>query len=147
MTSHSNRRDVLKATAISTAALAAVPVLAQRSAVPDPQTRYPTEPFGEQRQKWPALQRDMRPVPDCGETTYRGSGRLAGRKALLTGGDSGIGRAVAIAFSREGADIAINYYPTEEPDAQDLARLLRGEGRKVVLIPATSPMPTSAAVS
>jgi NAD(P)-dependent dehydrogenase (short-subunit alcohol dehydrogenase family) len=101
----------------------------------DPQTKYTSEPFPEQKQKWPALQREMKPVPDCGEASYRGSGRLTGRKALLTGADSGIGRAAAIAFSREGADIAINYYPTEEPDAQDVARLLRGEGRKVVLIP------------
>ncbi|MGF7147279.1 NAD(P)-dependent dehydrogenase (short-subunit alcohol dehydrogenase family) [Sphingomonas zeicaulis] len=135
MVDSSNRRDILKATAMSTAALAAGPAFAASGATADPKTRYPTEPFAEQKQKWPALQRDMRPVPDCGEASYRGSGRLAGRKALLTGGDSGIGRAAAIAFSREGADVAINYYPTEEPDAQDVARLLRGEGRKIVLIP------------
>jgi len=102
---------------------------------PDPKTKFRSEPFPEQKQPWPALQRDMKPVPDCGEASYRGSGRLAGRKALVTGGDSGIGRAAVIAFSREGADVAINYYPTEEPDAQDVAKLLRGEGRKVVLIP------------
>jgi NAD(P)-dependent dehydrogenase (short-subunit alcohol dehydrogenase family) len=101
----------------------------------DPQDKYPRPPFPEQRQKWPALQREMTPVPDCGETSYRGSNRLAGRKALLTGADSGIGRAAAIAFAREDADIAINYYPTEEPDAQDVAKLLRGEGRKVTLLP------------
>jgi NAD(P)-dependent dehydrogenase (short-subunit alcohol dehydrogenase family) len=77
----------------------------------------------------------MKPVPDSGEASYRGSGRLTGRMALVTGGDSGIGRAAVIAFAREGADVAINYYPTEEPDAQDVARLLRGEGHKVVLIP------------
>ncbi len=101
----------------------------------DPQSKFTSEPFKEQPQKWPGLQREMTPVPDCGETSYQGSGRLSGRKALVTGGDSGIGRAAAIAFSREGADIAINYFPSEEPDAQDVAKLLRGEGRKVVLIP------------
>jgi NAD(P)-dependent dehydrogenase (short-subunit alcohol dehydrogenase family) len=133
-----NRRDLLKGAAVAGAATAAAPAFAQ-SATPappaDPQTKYTRTPFAEQPQKWPALQRNMRPVPDCGEASYRGTGRLQGRKALLTGADSGIGRAAAIAFSREGADIAINYYPTEEPDAQDVARLLRSEGRKVTLLP------------
>ncbi|SDA22652.1 SDR family oxidoreductase [Sphingomonas sp. NFR15] len=136
MTDDTTRRAMLKGAAVAGAGLAAAPALAQAARpAPDPKTKFRSEPFPEQRQPWPALQRDMKPVPDCGEASYRGSGRLAGRKALVTGGDSGIGRAAVIAFAREGADVAINYYPTEEPDAQDVARLLRGEGRKVVLIP------------
>jgi len=136
MTDETTRRAMLKGAAVAGAGLAAAPALAQTGrTAPDPKTKFRSEPFPEQKQPWPALQRDMKPVPDCGEASYRGSGRLAGRKALVTGGDSGIGRAAVIAFSREGADVAINYYPTEEPDAQDVAKLLRGEGRKVVLIP------------
>ncbi len=77
----------------------------------------------------------MTPRPDHGETSYQGSGRLVGRKALITGGDSGIGRAVAIAFAREGADIAINYLPVEEPDAREVIELIRAEQRKTVAIP------------
>jgi hypothetical protein len=77
----------------------------------------------------------MDPRPDHGEKSYRGSGRLVGRKALLTGGDSGIGRAAAIAFAREGADVAINYLPVEESDAREVVELIRAEGRKAVAIP------------
>ena len=100
----------------------------------DPRTRFPNDQPA-QEQAWPGLQRDMTPRPDCGETSYRGTGRLAGRRALITGGDSGIGRAVAVAYAREGADIVINYLPQEEPDAVEVIRLIRGEGRKAVAIP------------
>jgi hypothetical protein len=77
----------------------------------------------------------MDPKPDHGETSYRGSGRLAGRKALITGGDSGMGRAAAIAHAREGADVAINFYPTEEPDAHEVIQLIEEAGRTGVAIP------------
>jgi NAD(P)-dependent dehydrogenase (short-subunit alcohol dehydrogenase family) len=101
----------------------------------DPRTKYPKPPFKEQTQSWPGLAGKMSPKPDHGETSYRGSGRLAGRKALITGGDSGMGRAAAIAYAREGADVAINYFPTEEPDAREVIELIQGEGRKGVAIP------------
>jgi NAD(P)-dependent dehydrogenase (short-subunit alcohol dehydrogenase family) len=96
---------------------------------------YPKPPFERQKQPFPGLASKMVPVPDHGETSYQGSSRLEGRKALVTGGDSGIGRAVAIAFAREGADVAINYLPEEEPDAREVVDLLRSEGRKIIAIP------------
>jgi NAD(P)-dependent dehydrogenase (short-subunit alcohol dehydrogenase family) len=77
----------------------------------------------------------MNPRPDHGEDSYKGSGRLVGRKTLITGGDSGMGRAAAIAYAREGADIAISYYPTEEPDAREVIDLIKKEGRKAIPIP------------
>jgi NAD(P)-dependent dehydrogenase (short-subunit alcohol dehydrogenase family) len=77
----------------------------------------------------------MDPRPDHGETSYKGAGRLAGRRALITGGDSGIGRAAAIAYAREGADLAINYLPAEEPDAREVLDLVRAAGRKAVALP------------
>jgi NAD(P)-dependent dehydrogenase (short-subunit alcohol dehydrogenase family) len=77
----------------------------------------------------------MDPRPDHGEKSYKGSGRLAGRKALITGGDSGMGRAAAIAYAREGADVAINYFPTEEPDAQEVIALIKAEGRIGLALP------------
>jgi NAD(P)-dependent dehydrogenase (short-subunit alcohol dehydrogenase family) len=101
----------------------------------DPTTKYPQPPFKGQIQEWPGLASKMDPRPDHGETSYKGSGRLAGRKALITGGDSGMGRAAAIAYAREGADVAINYYPTEEPDAQEVIALIKAEGRKAIAIP------------
>ena len=104
-------------------------------AIGNPAEQYPKPPFKKQSQEWPGLASKMDPKPDHGEQSYRGSGRLAGRKALVTGGDSGIGRAAAIAFAREGADVAINYLPAEEPDAREVVELIRAAGRKAVAIP------------
>ena len=101
----------------------------------NPLKKYPCPPFEAQFQPWPGLASKMTPRPDHGETSYKGSGRLLGRKALITGGDSGMGRAAAIAYAREGADVAINYYPTEEPDAREVVALIQAAGRKAVPIP------------
>ncbi|WP_277749277.1 SDR family oxidoreductase [Paracnuella aquatica] len=101
----------------------------------DPTTKYPKPPFKSQSQPWPGLASKMEPRPDHGEQSYKGSGRLQGRKALITGGDSGMGRAAAIAFAREGADVAINYLPAEEPDAREVIALIKAEGRKGIAIP------------
>jgi NAD(P)-dependent dehydrogenase (short-subunit alcohol dehydrogenase family) len=101
----------------------------------NPVTRYPKPPFKKQSQPWPGLAGKMEPPPDHGESSYKGSGRLAGRKALITGGDSGMGRAAAIAYAREGADVAINYLPAEEPDAQEVIALIKKEGRTGLAIP------------
>src|ERR1043166_7194738 len=101
----------------------------------DPKTKYPKPPFTEQSQPWPGLASRMEPRPDHGERSYKGSGRLLGRRGLVTGGDSGMGRAAAIAFAREGADVAINYFPTEQPDADEVIALIKEAGSKPVAIP------------
>ena len=101
----------------------------------NPLTQYPKPPFPRQPQDRPGTVEDMEPRPDHGEESYVGFGRLEDRKALITGGDSGIGRAAAIAFAREGADVAINYLPSEEANAQQVIKLIEAEGRKGIAIP------------
>ncbi|MBB3444062.1 SDR family oxidoreductase [Rhizobium sp. BK379] len=98
----------------------------------NPLHQYPQPEFPQQPQPVPGLASKVQPVPDHGETSYKGSGRLAGRKALVTGGDSGIGRAAAIAFAREGADVVINYLPQEQSDADEVISLIEAEGRRAI---------------
>ena len=136
-----SRRQVLSGLGASLAMAAVSPLSAAAAAAPvadklvDPTTKYPKPPFKGQTQPWPGLVSQMDPRPDHGETSYKGSGRLAGRKALITGGDSGMGRAAAIAYAREGADVAINYLPAEEADAKEVIALIKKEGRKGIAIP------------
>ncbi|MGO9421733.1 SDR family oxidoreductase [Roseiarcus sp.] len=137
-----SRRHVVGAGGASFAAAAAGPAFAQNDRPPtgpaeltDPKTRYPKPPFKRQEQPWPGLANRMDPRPDHGEETYRGSGRLSGRKALITGGDSGMGRAAAIAFARKDADVAIDHLPAEQPDAAEVLDLIRKEGRIGLSIP------------
>ena len=141
-----SRRDVIAGVATGLAAAASISASAQAAtsssrpvrasgALENPVDAYPKPPFPRQVQDPPGLASRMTPKPDHGETSYKGSGRLAGRKALITGGDFGMGRAAAIAFAREGADVAINYLPVEEPDAKEVVELIRAEGTKAVPIP------------
>jgi hypothetical protein len=94
----------------------------------NPVTQYPSPKFPAQTQPEPGLAKKMKPKPDHGEDSYKGLGRLKGRKALVTGADSGIGRATAIAFAREGADVVLNYLPTEEEDAKEVIELIKKTG-------------------
>ncbi|HEX8426806.1 SDR family oxidoreductase [Hymenobacter sp.] len=139
-----SRRQVLGGLGASLAAAAVPPIFSAEGAAPeastpapllDPTKTYPKPPFKGQSQPWPGLASQMDPRPDHGEKSYKGSGRLQGRKALITGGDSGMGRAAAIAYAREGADVAINYLPAEEPDAKEVIALIKAEGRKAIAIP------------
>jgi hypothetical protein len=115
---------------------------ASRLQMQDPREQFPKPPFPKQPQPAPGLASRMDPKPDHGETSYRGSGKLQGRKALVTGADSGIGRATAIAFAREGADVAIVYTPGEEADAQEVIAVIKAEGRNAVAIPGDIKDPT-----
>ena len=101
----------------------------------DPRTKYPVISPPEQEQQHPGLEIKADPVPDLGMDDYKGSGKLEGRKALITGGDSGIGAATAIAYAREGADVAIAYLPEEQPDADRIIKAIEDAGRKAVAIP------------
>src|SRR6202789_4166184 len=141
-----NRRQVVSGLGASLASITILPSLTAQtttsstpprsaSELRDPKMKYPAPPFNGQSQPWPGLASKMDPVPDHGEKSYRGSGPLAGRKALITGGDSGMGRAAAIAYAREGADVAINYFPTEEPDAREVIALIQAEGRVGLALP------------
>ena len=105
------------------------------SGATDPVSRYPSEDFPKQEQDQPGLTDETEPRPDHGEKTYIGTGRLTGCRALITGGDSGIGRAVAIAYGREGADVAISYLPEEQSDAEETADWVRQTGRRALLLP------------
>ncbi len=106
-----------------------------RLEIQDPRHQYPEPPFPRQPQPAPGLGKTMEPRPDHGEQSYTGCGKLTNRKALITGGDSGIGRAVAIAYAREGADVAISYLPSEEVDAQEVIALIEQAGRKAIALP------------
>jgi hypothetical protein len=142
------RRSIVRSGALGFAA-ALTPALASSAAgaqatnahpgaapnLTDPRDEYPLPPFQAQSQPWPGLALRMTPQPDNGLKSYRGSRRLTGRKALVAGGDSGIGSAAAIAFGREGADVAICFLPSEEPDASEVIAAIRAAGRMALPIP------------
>jgi NAD(P)-dependent dehydrogenase (short-subunit alcohol dehydrogenase family) len=138
-----SRRQIVGGLGAGLAAIIETPAFSQTSSstlqpvqhMQDPVSKYPKPPFKRQSQPWPGLAGKMEPKPDHGENSYKGIGRLVGRKALITGGDSGMGRAAAIAYAREGADVAINYYPDEEPDAQEVIKLIKDAGRNGVALP------------
>jgi NAD(P)-dependent dehydrogenase (short-subunit alcohol dehydrogenase family) len=142
-----SRRDIMGGMATGMLAAFAMPAQVQQASAAsntavasppmkqDPTTQYPQPPFKLQQQQWPGIAGKMDPRPDHGEKSYKGSGRLAGRKALITGGDSGMGRAAAIAFAREGADVAFGYLPAEEPDAREVVQLIEAAGQKAVPLP------------
>ena len=139
-----NRRQALKGLGTTVATLVVAPTIGATShaateqevaSLENPVDKYPKPPYPKQKQPHPGLASKMSPLPDHGEKTYKGSGRLLWRKALITGGDSGIGRAAAIAYAREGADVAINYLPAEEEDAREVVALIQKAGRKAVAIP------------
>lgn len=110
--------------------------------IQDPRTQFPQPPFPKQPQNEPGLAKKMDPKPDHGESSYEGRARLEGRKAFITGGDSGIGKAVAIAFMREGATVAINYLPDEQPDVDELKALFEAEGKELICLPGDVTDPT-----
>ena len=137
-----SRRELFGAAGVGLAAgsagrafAATTPAIVTGQPMTDPTTKYPKPPFSKQSQPWPGLAGQMDPKPDHGEASYHGAGRLMGRKALVTGGDSGMGRAAAIAFAREGADVAINHLLEEEPDAREVIDLVKDEGRIGLSIP------------
>lgn len=109
--------------------------MTDRLTLQDPREQYAKPPFPRQPQPVPGEARAMDPKPDHGEDSYQGSGKLKGRKALITGADSGIGRAAAIAYAREGADVALSYLPSERKDAAEVIALIEAEGRKAIDLP------------